>query len=102
YAALEHPDEPDIGNGETLYSATCAVCHGPAAQGIEALGSPKLTDLQDWYMERQLQYFRDGLRGADPADTLGLQMAVFSKTLTDDQAIADVVAYIKSLQGSAR
>jgi cytochrome c oxidase subunit 2 len=97
YADLVHPDEPDIDNGESIYSATCAVCHGVAAQGNEALGSPKLTDLQDWYMERQLQYFRDGLRGADPADTLGLQMALFSKTLADEQAMADVVAYIKSL-----
>ena len=48
-------------------------------------------------MERQMQYFRDGLRGADPEDTLGLQMAVFSKNLADEQAMADVVAYIKSL-----
>ena len=97
YADLMHPDEPDIGNGETIYSGTCAVCHGVAAEGNEALGSPKLTELQDWYMERQLQYFRDGLRGADPGDTLGLQMAIFSKTLADEQAMADVVAYIKSL-----
>lgn len=97
YAALVHPDEPDIDNGKTIYSGTCAVCHGVTAQGNEALGSPKLTDLQDWYMERQLQYFRDDLRGANPEDTFGLQMAIFSKTLADEQAMADVVAYIKSL-----
>ena len=76
---------------------TCTICHGESAQGDEALGSPKLTDISDWYMERQLLYFRDGLRGADPADIFGLQMAAFARSLTDEQAIADVVAYIKSL-----
>jgi cytochrome c oxidase subunit 2 len=97
YAALQHPDKPDIENGKIIYAETCTVCHGEAAQGNEALGSPRLTDLPDWYMERQLQYFRDDLRGADPVDTFGLQMAAFAKTLADEQAIADVVAYINSL-----
>jgi cytochrome c oxidase subunit 2 len=97
YAALVHPDEPNIDNGKTIYTQACVACHGDTGQGNETLGSPKLTDLSDWYMERQLQYFRDGLRGADPADTFGLQMTAFAKTLADEQAIADVVAYIKSL-----
>jgi cytochrome c oxidase subunit 2 len=97
YAALVHPDTPNIDNGNTIYAGTCAVCHGVAGQGNETLGSPRLTDLPDWYMERQLLYFRDGLRGADPGDTFGLQMAIFAKTLADEQAMADVVAYIKSL-----
>ena len=68
YAALEHPANPDIDNGKVIYVKTCTVCHGESAQGDEALGSPKLTDISDWYMERQLLYFRDGLRGADQAD----------------------------------
>ncbi len=97
YAALQHPDEPDIDKGKTVYAETCTVCHGVIGQGDEALGSPRLTDLPGWYMERQLQYFRDGLRGEEPADSFGLQMAAFAKTLADEQAIADVVAYIESL-----
>lgn len=97
YAALVHPDEPNIENGKTIYTGACAACHGAEGLGNEALGSPKLTNLQDWYMHRQLQYFRDGLRGADSSDIFGLQMALFAKTLADEQAIADVVAYIQSL-----
>ena len=97
YAALEHPNEPNIENGRAIYNGACAVCHGFNAEGNQVLGSPKLTNQLDWYMERQLQYFRDGLRGADPADVFGLQMAIFAKTLADDQAIADVVAYITSI-----
>jgi len=96
YAALEHPSEPNIQNGEVLYSA-CSACHGPTAQGNESLGSPKLTNLPEWYMHRQLQYFKDGLRGSDPSDVFGMQMALFAKLLADEQAIADVTAYIKTL-----
>ena len=48
-------------------------------------------------MIRQLMYFRDGIRGAHPADIRGQQMAVMSKLLTTDQSIADVVAYILEL-----
>ena len=44
-------------------------------------------------------YFRDGLRGAHPEDTSGALMAGMAKTtLTTDQAIADVVAYILELE----
>lgn len=97
YAALEHPEEPDIETGKTIYAGACSACHGVNGLGNETLGSPKLTDQAGWYMERQLQYFRDGIRGADSSDIFGLQMALFSKMLADEQAIADVVAYIESL-----
>jgi cytochrome c oxidase subunit 2 len=42
-------------------------------------------------------YFRDGIRGAHPEDIRGQQMAVMSKMLTTDQAVADMVAYISEL-----
>jgi cytochrome c oxidase subunit 2 len=48
-------------------------------------------------MNRQLMYFRDGIRGTHAEDTSGQQMAAIAKILTDDQMIADVVAYISEL-----
>ena len=96
YAFLNPPKPGREAVGEKLYS-TCVACHGPSATGNEAVGAPNLTVLPAWYLERQLEYFQDGIRGADPRDIFGIQMAAFSKTLIDDQAIADVVAYIKSL-----
>lgn len=98
YAVLDHPEPASSERGEALYTATCSACHGPLAQGNEQLGSPKLTDLPDWYMHRQIQYFRDGLRGSDPRDIFGMQMALFAKMLANNQAIADVTAYIQSLE----
>jgi len=97
YAALAHPDEPDIANGKAIYVEACIACHGINGNGNVLLGAPKLVDQADWYMQRQWQYFRDGIRGDDPADDFGPEMAAIAKTLDDNQAIADVVAYIKSL-----
>lgn len=97
YASLEVPLAGDVANGQRIYQASCVICHGADAVGNQTLGTPNLTVLADWYMARQMQYFRDGIRGADPRDIYGAQMAVFAKLLANDQAIADVVTYIDSL-----
>ncbi len=48
-------------------------------------------------MKRQLQNFQQGVRGSHPQDFYGAQMAAMAKTLTDDQAIDDVLKHIDSL-----
>lgn len=86
----------DLEKGKVLYN-TCATCHGVNAEGIDSLGAPRLTGLQDWYLQRQIENFKIGVRGAEPSDTLAFQMAPMAKTLTDDQAISNVVGYISTL-----
>lgn len=95
-AAPEATLEGDPVRGQALY-ATCVACHGAEGEGNEALASPKLTAKQDWYLYKQLKDFRDGVRGADSRDLKGVEMAAFAKTLPDEAAIRDVVAYIQSL-----
>lgn len=97
YADLVHPEPANTEKGAQIYASSCMACHGVDGQGNQSLGAPKLVLLPDWYMHRQLQYFRNGVRGADPKDIYGKQMAAFAQTLADEQAIADVVAYIDSL-----
>jgi cytochrome c oxidase subunit 2 len=53
--------------------------------------------MSDWYMAAQLRNFRAGIRGGHPKDLHGSQMALFAEMLRDDRAIADVLAYIDSL-----
>ena len=95
YAQFASPEPGDAARGAQAY-ITCGVCHGPNGEGNEALASPGLTDLQDWYQARQLRYFRDGIRGRGAGDIYGAQMAAMSTTLTD-QTIADLIAYIDTL-----
>ena len=89
--------EGDAAAGQVSY-AVCAACHGPEADGLEALGGPRLAGQNDWYLVRQLQNYKNNLRGYDPRDTYGAQMKPMASTLADDQAIKNVVAYINSLQ----
>lgn len=85
----------DLENGKALY-VTCAACHGDDGEGIKLLGGPRLDNKQDWYLNRQLRYFRYGARGGDEDDIWGKLMAE-KGTLDSDQDIKDVVAYIMTL-----
>ena len=86
----------DAAAGKPLY-AVCAACHGLQAQGNPALHAPKLSGQGDWYLKRQLKYFKNGARGTHDKDVFGKMMAPMAATLGDEAAIDNVVAYIKTL-----
>ena len=94
------PVEPtvtgDVNAGKAAY-AVCAACHGPEAGGVEQMSGPRLAGLDDWYLARQINNYRNGLRGYDPKDIFGNQMKPMASTLAGEQAINNVVAYINSL-----
>lgn len=85
----------DAAAGQALFS-TCSACHGAQAQGNVQLNAPKLSGQADWYLIRQLNDFKAGVRGAHEADIYGKQMIPFAATLVDDAAVRNVVAYIVS------
>ncbi len=86
----------DAAAGKALF-AVCAACHGVQAEGNPALNAPKLSGQGDWYLKRQLQNFKNGARGTHEKDVFGKMMAPMAATLGDDAAIANVVAYIRTL-----
>ena len=87
----------DVARGAELY-AVCMACHGADGRGSVELSTPSLVGQYDWYLVRQLQNYRNRLRGANPLDVYGLQMApIVQATLKTDRDVADVVAYIQSL-----
>jgi cytochrome c oxidase subunit II len=86
----------DAAAGKPLY-AVCAACHGSQAEGNPALHAPKLSGQGDWYLKRQLKYFKNGARGTHEKDVFGKMMAPMAATLGDDAAIDNVVAYINTL-----
>jgi cytochrome c553 len=88
-----------ISRGRHLYT-TCAACHGEEGQGNEALGGPALTNVNDWYLVKQLENFKNGSRGAHPDDSYGNQMRAAAQILADDEAIYDVVSYIATFKNN--
>lgn len=49
-------------------------------------------------MLTQLKNFSVGVRGGDAKDTFGMQMKPMAATLKDEKAMADLIAYIKTLK----
>lgn len=104
FAALPAPakaaqaiDAVQVDKGRRIYINSCGACHGPKAEGVKALNAPSLRQLDAAYLQRQLRYFRTGVRGAEKADKPGRQMALMARTLQNEQDIAQVIAYIGSL-----
>jgi cytochrome c oxidase subunit 2 len=77
--------------------AICAACHGQQGEGNIALNAPKNAGQQDWYLKRQIKYFKDGIRGVHDEDIYGKQMAPMAQTLATDEILNNVVAYIETL-----
>jgi cytochrome c oxidase subunit 2 len=59
--------------------------------------APRLSNMSDWYLQRQLQNFQQGIRGSHRQDFYGAQMVSMAKVLPDDQAINDLLDYVHTL-----
>lgn len=86
----------DHAAGQALYT-TCSSCHGQDGAGIRAMNAPSIAGMSKAYLSRQLKHFKSSARGSEAGDALGAQMKTMAKTLTNDQAIADVSAYISAM-----
>ncbi len=95
-AACEKAAEPDAAAMALASGAykSCAACHGAKGEGNQALNAPTLVNLDDWYMKRQLQGFRDGLRGTHAEDVNGQLMASQSSNYAEDVQIDALLSQV--------
>lgn len=91
----QQTDAAMLDKGRRLYIGSCGACHGDKAQGNVALNAPALNILTADYMALQLSHFKTGVRGTVKTDKPGRQMAVFSRTLSDED-IAAVSVFISA------
>jgi cytochrome c oxidase subunit 2 len=89
------PGDPQA--GAALY-ATCAACHGDNGAGNQDLGAPRIAGIDDWYLAAELRKFKSGVRGANLKDREGRLMRPMARTLADDDAVRNVIAYIDTLK----
>ena len=86
----------DAAAGKAAY-ALCATCHGAEGEGNAAMHGPALAGQETWYLKRQIQKFKDGVRGTHADDLYGMQMRPMAMTLQSDEQIDAVAEYIASL-----
>ncbi len=100
-AALEFANSPALAlgtaRGETLFEL-CGACHGENGEGHQLFGGPAIAGMGQWYIQAQLEKFKTGARGAHPDDVEGLRMRPMSRTLRTDEDVAEVAAYVASLE----
>jgi cytochrome c oxidase subunit 2 len=84
-------------HGAVIYR-TCAACHGESGQGLQAMEAPRLAQMSDWYLARQLKNFKEGVRGSHHQDFYGSQMVLITGAVADSGAISDLVSHINTLQ----
>lgn len=87
----------DIDNGYDIYDRNCAACHLDDGSGTWYTDAPALTNQNDWYLLRQLQNFRAGIRGLHPEDPYGEQMVSMATAMANEEEMADVIAYLNQL-----
>lgn len=90
----------DVANGQTIYNegkgdaTACAGCHGEKALGMDAMGAPRLANVGQVYVLKQLNDYAAGKR-TDAG--LGAAMNGIAKALGEQDRL-DVAAYLDTLE----
>ena len=79
----------------------CTVCHGAHGNGNPAIRAPKIAGMEPWYLRRQLEAFRDGMRGTHPDDAAGHEMQPVGVRLRDEAGIDAAISYVASFEPKA-
>lgn len=92
----------DPAKGKAHYETTCIACHGPEGVGVQGLGKGLATS--EWVKAQSdadliLFLAEQGRPASDPLNTTGVDMPVKGgNPALKDQDLADIVAYIRTLQ----
>ena len=100
--SLKMPEPPatvegDVEAGKKAF-VTCVPCHGESGQGAQSLDAPRLSNQHDWYLVRQLENFKAGVRGTHLNDIYGAQMRIMAQMLESDEQVRAVAAYIATIE----
>ena len=85
--------EGDVGVAAAMDDRYCTTCHGVEGLGNIAIEAPRLAGMEAWYLKRQLENFRAGIRGTHGEDLQGNAMRPMAAKLSDE-SIADIVDWI--------
>jgi cytochrome c oxidase subunit 2 len=87
--------------GDKLFKAQCAACHGANGAGNAALQAPPLAGTDKEYVVRQLRNFRSRARGGAAPQGAAAAMQAVALSLPDDSAVLALAGYIATLKPAA-
>jgi len=76
---------------------TCVPCHNSDGSGNPAVGAPNIAGMKEWYVERELEKFRTGVRGMYFNDVEGMRMRPMALSLTSEADVKAVAHYVETL-----
>lgn len=74
---------------------TCTTCHGSDGRGNRVVRAPGIDGREGWYIRRQLENFRDGVRGTHDSYISGLEMRAAASMLND----TDIDRILRAIEG---
>jgi cytochrome c553 len=83
----------DVGAEAQTDDRYCTTCHGVEGRGNIGIQAPRLAGMEAWYLQRQLENYRAGIRGTHPDDEHGHAMRPMAVKLSD-ASIADLIKWI--------
>jgi mono/diheme cytochrome c family protein len=95
------PSTEAVANGQTLYRATCAACHGQVGEGVKGLGKDMTTSqfIAGLTDDELLAFIKRGRDSSDPLNTTGVMMPPKGgNPALSDEKIVDIIAFIRSIQ----
>ena len=76
---------------------TCVPCHNADGSGNPEIGAPNIAGMKAWYVERELDKFRSGVRGMQFNDVEGMRMRPMALSITTDADVEAVAHYVENL-----
>lgn len=82
--------------GKEVYE-TCVPCHQQDGSGNPAISAPNIAGLSEWYVQEQLENFRDAARGAQFNDMEGMRMRPMALSVPTEEDVKAVAHYVGSM-----
>ncbi len=76
---------------------TCVPCHNSDGSGNPTIGAPNIAGMKSWYVERELDKFRAGVRGMHFSDVEGMRMRPMALSLPSEEDVKAVAHYVETL-----
>jgi cytochrome c553 len=76
---------------------TCVPCHNSDGSGNPSVGAPNIAGMKEWYVEREIEKFRTGVRGMYFNDVEGMRMRPMALSLTSEDDVKAVAHYVENL-----